>query len=370
MSNNISRLYAKEPNIGSAQIQPIKPSQHWQNRLCAYKYVLSCCPDATQLPASPRAELGTLVHKLLQWSSSRRATGVSLSDAEKKFDELLSKREAELAADPLTTSISNLRNSCDVFLRRRHAAITHAQHPPMPNRAISSAGKTKIHTEEGLKSPDGLVTGTMDAVYECGDDIQVVDKKTGDVTERGEIKESYKEQLYLYAGLIDECIGRMPSKLILIDGDNRRWDLQFSPEQIRSNYRAAKEWLETIKAEISEKPNDVTQLAEPRPENCRICQYRPACRPYWTASRLNAGGFPSDFSSRIASISTLPLATIVKFTGYDASLSFRVKASEVANHPMLAELKAGDKVIIANVNLVGRQMETTPQTVVYKDLRP
>lgn len=370
MSFDLSKLTIQEPSIQDVKLRPISPSKHWMNRACAYRYILSCCPHACELPASPRAEIGTVVHKLLEWSSTRRSQGVTAEEASTKFDELLAAREAKLAESPLTAPIAKLSKSCDVFLKRRHAAIRHAQREPEPPAFSSPRTSTSAHVEQSMTSPDGLIVGTMDAVYRRGDTIYILDKKTGDVCVGDQIKEHYIEQLYLYAGLVDECLGIMPSGLTLVDGDGERWDLDFTPEQIRSTYQAAKDWLTAIKHEISDRSTDITKLAAPRPENCRTCQYRPGCRPYWDASRLNSGGYPNDFCSTVASITTLPLATVIKFAGYDAALSFRIKANELPNHPMVSQLRTGDKVIIANVAPVGRQMETTPQTVVYKDLRP
>ncbi len=365
----IPLLHASEPNISTAKLNSISPSLHWYNKSCAYRFVLSNCRGVAKLPASPRAEIGIITHKLLKWSSSRRVIGVSLHEAEKKFEELLTERQTELAASPLTVSIANLSKSCDVFRERRYAAIKHSECHSLPQTLNARTGSKKIYTEQSLTSPDGLVSGTMDAIYIYGEDIHVVDKKTGKVSEGGQIKGAYREQLYLYAGLIDECLGQMPVKLSLVDGDGRRWEIPFSYEHVRSNYQAAKDWLLALREEVKSNPQNVQNLAEAYPANCKYCQFRPTCKPYRKASRLNSVGFPTDFYSQVASIQTLKQATIVHFSGYDSKLSLRVTSNVLASHPILTELKAGDRIIVTNVEMIGKQLEPTISTVIFKDIR-
>lgn len=366
---SIDTLYVREPDVKSVKLKSISPSQHWYNKACAYKFILSNCPGVAKLPASPRAEIGIIAHKMLQWSASRRSIGVSLADAESKFDELLAQRESALASSPLTASIANLSKSCDVFLKRRHAAIANSERSASPQPPINGSKIKKVYTEESLTSPDGLVSGTMDSVYINGEEIHVVDKKTGSACEGGKIKESYREQLFLYAGLIDECLGQMPVRLSLIDGEGRRHDVPFDPCLVRANYQSAKEWILSVREEVERNPTHLEELAEPKPQNCNYCQFRPTCKPYWKASRLNSAGFPSDFASTIATVERLKLATLVNFAGFDSRLSFRVISTCLKGHPILTEIKQGDKLIISNVDLVGRLLEPTVQSVVFKDLR-
>lgn len=369
MSSLSETAFIFEPQVSVDTLVPIYPSQYYYDHKCAYKFVLSRASNVVVLPATPRMELGTIIHALHHWSFLNRHGGVTLTQAEKKFDELVSACESRLSASPLSAHLVPLASSCDVFIKRRHSAVRHAHREPSVRRAGGSS-TTRQLSEEGIESSDGLIKGSMDAVYFNGDVIDIIDRKSGDVTREGLLRESYVTQLKLYAGLVHDVEGIMPRSLALIDGAFNRYEVDFTPDEVMALYSSAKEWLGAIREEVLSRPGNLASLADPRPSNCKNCQLRPNCRPYWEAVRQGAQGFPMDFTFTVETVEVLPQSYIVRFSGYDRSLSFRVKQNRLSAYkPILDLLKKGDRIFIMDAVMGGRQLEVDVQTAILIDQR-
>lgn len=370
MSSRSGTVFVSDPQVSVDALVPIYPSQYYYDHKCAYKFVLSRADNVVALPATPRMELGTIIHLLHHWSFLNRGVGVTLPQAEQKFDELVADTERRLSASPLSAHLVPLSSSCDVYVTRRHSAVRHAVREPSAKGTGGTRGARQL-SEEGIESSDGLIKGSMDAVYFSGDAIDVIDRKSGDVTRDGVLRESYVTQLKLYAGLIYDVEGIMPRSLALIDGAFHRYEVDFTPDEVMALYSAAKEWLGAIREEVSSRPGNLASLADPRPSNCKNCQLRPNCRPYWEAARQGAQGYPMDFASTVETIEALPNNSyIIRFGGYDRSLSFRVKQAQLSAYKQtLDQLKKGDRIFIMNAVMGGRQLEVDAQTVILIDLR-
>lgn len=370
MSESSDTVFLSEPKISADSLAPIYPSQYFYDQKCAYKFVLSRATNVVILPATPRMELGSIIHALHHWSFLNRYVGVTTAQAEQKFDELVTSTELRLSASPLSAHLVPLSASCDVFIKRRHSAVRHALREPIVKKDGGVRGARQL-SEESIASPDGLIKGSMDAVYFDGDAIDIIDRKTGDVTRDGVLRESYVMQLKLYAGLVHEVQGIMPRSLTLIDGAFHRYIVDFTPDEVIAIYTAAKKWLGAVTEEVISRPDDLVSLADPRPSNCKSCQLRANCNPYWQAVRQWSPAYPLDFVSTVETIDALPQSYIVRFSGYDRSLSFRIKQGRLSAYkPVLDLLKKGDRILIMNAVMGGRQLEVDNQTVALIDRRP
>lgn len=369
MSSLSETVFLSDPKISADSLVPIYPSQYYYDQKCAYKFILSRATNVVTLPATPRMELGSIIHALHHWSFLNRYAGVTIAQAEQKFDELVSSTELRLSKSPLSAHLVPLSASCDVFIKRRHSAVRHALREPIVKKDSGVRGARQL-SEESIASSDGLIKGSMDAVYFDGDAIDIIDRKTGEVTRDGVLRESYVMQLKLYAGLVHEAYGVMPRSLALIDGAFQRHIVDFTPDEVSALYIAAKNWLGAITEEVLSRPNDLVSLADPRPSNCKSCQLRANCRPYWEAVRQWTPSYPFDFVSTAETIDVLPQSYIVRFGGYDRSLSFRIKQGSLSAYkPVLDVMKKGDRILIMNAVMGGRQLEVDTQTVVLIDKR-
>ena len=369
MNSSGEAVFALEPEFSKDSLVPIYPSQYYYDQKCAYKFILSRASNVAKLPATPRMELGTIIHKLQHWSFLNRHVGVTLAQAEQKFDEMVAECERRLSALPLSAHLVPLSSSCDVFIQWRHSAVRHALREPSQRRS-GSVSVVRQLSEEGIESLDGLIKGSMDSILIEGEAIHIIDRKSGEVTRDGFLRESYVMQLKLYAGLVHEVEGVMPRSLSLIDGAFKRHEVEFTPDEVSALYSSAKGWLRAIREEVSSRPDNLESLADPRPSNCKNCQLRPNCRPYWEAARQGVQGYSMDFSSTVESIEELPKSYVIRFGGYDRSLSFRIKHDQLhAYRSTLDQLNIGDRIMIMNAAMGGRQLEVGAQTAVLIDRR-
>ena len=137
MNSSGEAVFALEPEFSKDSLVPIYPSQYYYDQKCAYKFILSRASNVAKLPATPRMELGTIIHKLQHWSFLNRHVGVTLAQAEQKFDEMVAECERRLSALPLSAHLVPLSSSCDVFIQWRHSAVRHALREPSQRRSGS-----------------------------------------------------------------------------------------------------------------------------------------------------------------------------------------------------------------------------------------
>ncbi len=140
----------------------------------------------------------------------------------------------------------------------------------------------KFHYEKWFESKDKLIGGKVDLVIENGNSIEIIDFKTGAITQDclddegeiySEIKNEYKEQLKLYAYLYFENSNKFPTDLSLVDLSKKKFAVEFSEEECKAIFEEAKTLLKSTNDCINTK----VFLANPKEENCKFCIYRPAC---------------------------------------------------------------------------------------------
>jgi CRISPR/Cas system-associated exonuclease Cas4 (RecB family) len=139
--------------------------------------------------------------------------------------------------------------------------------------------------EKAYKSSDGCVTGKIDLILENRDNTEIVDFKTGAISEEvldddGEkcfdLKEEYKDQLKLYGYIYFECTGRFPTRLSVIDLTRQRYSIDFSKDECQRCFDEAKALLKSVNDSV----DTGNFSANPTVENCKYCLYRPACAFY------------------------------------------------------------------------------------------
>jgi hypothetical protein len=91
--------------------------------------------------------------------------------------------------------------------------------------------------------------------------------------------------------------------------------------------KTATDYLDDLNSRINAGLNPDT-FAEPSPENCRFCSYRPACKEYW-AKRENQRGWPADFEGLITEKKLLGNGSFkVKLESQKESVSIRALTPE------------------------------------------
>lgn len=270
MMNKIGETNFKE-------IKRISPSQFYSMKNCAYKSLLAEAFDKKPLlPLSPNAYFGTVLHKMLELI----AKGIvkSEDDFNTEFDKQVKALEEDLKQKgfgffvPLKVKLRNFG------LKK----IQLKKHLRSESDKITSSGYIKFHSEKWFESNDKLIGGKVDLVIENGNEIEIIDFKTGAITQdclddEGEIysdvKNEYKEQLKLYAYLYFENTNKFPTDLSLVDLAKQKFPVEFSEEECKSLFDEAKSLLKSTNDSIKTK----SFSANPKQENCKYCLYRPAC---------------------------------------------------------------------------------------------
>lgn len=156
------------------------------------------------------------------------------------------------------------------------------KHLRNPAEKRETPSGVKFYSEKWFESNDKLISGKIDLVIDGGQEIEIIDFKTGAITQDvlddageifSEIKDEYKEQLKLYAYLYFENTGKFPTLLSLIDLAKQKFTVVFSQSECNILSVEAKELLEATNESII---NGMFS-ANPSEANCKYCLYRPAC---------------------------------------------------------------------------------------------
>jgi CRISPR/Cas system-associated exonuclease Cas4 (RecB family) len=270
MMNKIGEINFKE-------IKRISPSQFYSMKNCAYKSLLAEAFDKKPLlPLSPNAYFGIVLHKMLELI----AKGIvkSEDDLNAEFDEQVKAIEEDLQQKgfgffvPLKVKLQNFGLK-KIQLRK---------HLRSESEKSARFNSSKFHSEKWFESQDKLIGGKVDLVIVNGDEVEILDFKTGAITQdclddEGEIysdiKNEYKEQLKLYAHLYFENTNKFPTALSVVDLARQKFPVEFSEQECKSLFDEAKSLLKSTNDSIKTK----SFLANPKQENCKYCLYRPAC---------------------------------------------------------------------------------------------
>lgn len=259
------------------EIKRISPSQFYSMKNCAYKSLLAEAFDKKPLlPLSPYAYFGTVLHKML----GLIAKGIvkSEDDFNAEFDRQVKALEEDLEQNgfgffvPLKVKLKN-------FGLKKIQLKKHLRSESEKPKYLSNI---KFHSEKWYESQDKLIGGKVDLVIENGNEIEIIDFKTGAITQdclddEGEIcldvKNEYKEQLKLYAYLYFQNTNKFPTDLSLVDLAKQKFSVEFSEEECKTLFEEAKNLLKSTNNCINTK----SFFANPKEENCKNCLYRPAC---------------------------------------------------------------------------------------------
>jgi CRISPR/Cas system-associated exonuclease Cas4 (RecB family) len=262
------------------KLKRLVPSQFFSMKNCTYKSVLAEAFDKKPLlPVSPNAYLGRVLHKVLELIAKNEISSDLEFDA--AFDSEVLSVEEMLTREGNGYFVPLQMNVRDFGLKK----IQLKKHLRSASKLLDQPKSTKYSAEKWLESKDKLIGGKIDLIIDVNDEAEIIDFKTGAITEssfddEGEsstiVKREYQEQLKLYAYLFFEKTGRLPSKLTLIDLSKQKFNVAFSYEECITLSEQAKMLLGTVNNSIESKQFS----ANPTDTNCKFCLYRPACSFY------------------------------------------------------------------------------------------
>lgn len=259
------------------KIDRISPSQFYSMKNCAYKSLLAeAFGKKPLLPVSSNAYFGTVLHKMLELIAKGKIIGEE--GFNKSFDEQVQLQEDYLKKQGFDFFVPLQKNVKDFGMKK----ILLKKHLRSVSSNPQKVASTKYDSEKWLESKDKLIAGKVDLIIEEAEYTEIVDFKTGAITqdvldEEGElfseIKPEYKEQLKIYAYLYFETYGTYPTRLSLIDLAKLRFTIDFTKAECEALVDEAKSLLQKTNESI-----DINVFnANPSNTNCKYCLYRPAC---------------------------------------------------------------------------------------------
>lgn len=270
-------MMEKIGDIEFKEIKRISPSQFLSMKNCAYKSLLAeAFNKAPLLPLSPNAYFGTVLHNMLEQITK----GIIKSEEEfnTEFDKQVEYLEQDLQNKGFGFFLPIKLKIRDFGLKK----IQLKKHLPDNSKTPSISSNAKFYSEKWFESQDKSIVGILDLVIENGNEVEIIDFKTGTIKQdylddNGEVysdvKHEYKDQLKLYAYLYFENKNILPSKLSLVDLAKHKLSVEFSEAECKSLFEEAKRLLLSTNDCINTK----LFLANPTVENCKFCLYRPAC---------------------------------------------------------------------------------------------
>ena len=201
----------REPPAFFEPLRSISPTTFSAIRQCALNVVWRRNGRPPLLPASPKARVGTISHRLLAEAGQSRL-GAAEATINARWHELVAETNMAISSSPLEQHLAPLENSVpDIEVRRiratRNALVIASKARSGPRDDGGPILPVPYGHELPVRSTDGLVRGTIDAVVrEAGSIVIIRDYKSGAILESGagganQPKESYQTQLKMYAQL-------------------------------------------------------------------------------------------------------------------------------------------------------------------------
>ncbi len=279
-----------------------------------------------------------------------------------RWDKLVEETHDVMHASSIERHLVPLRNSVpDIEVRRiraiqRALEIADTRWSPQP-RDKGHRATPRCRHEMRVKSRDGLIGGTIDAVIRTEEGIIIRDYKSGPVLESDEQNESqlkkiYQTQLKMYAALYAESFGDWPTSLEVVPLSGTAHEVDFKKEECLNLLDEAKNSLQELNTKVSKYPNELlpSLLANPSPTACAFCQFRPGCTPYQEETEeIKEGQWPVDVIGIVKDVKQLGNSRLMLQLTSPGGLVNVPGLSGGNRHPILLEVKPGSKIGIFNL---------------------
>ena len=367
-------------------ISRVSPSRYDAMKQCSLREVWQAGGQPFLLPVSPAARLGSAIHQLLEDAGRGRLTPGGQETMEHRWDELVCEAESAMRASWLERQFVPLRLSVPDFeVRQRRAqqrALTIAQAADSV-RSKPAPGRMPAVFEMWVATPDGSVGGYIDHV-ERRDGPILRDYKSGSIHDAAAgasantVKESFVQQMRLYAALYAKTTGSWPAKLELVPLDGESAEIPFDAavcEVLLEEVISTRSRINSTVVELASRHEDIeVRLASPSAASCRQCLFRPACLPYRQA-RMNPSDdeeWPNDVWGELHEMRQLgngKLLITIR-TGHTSRDVIHIRGITAGSerHPALKHSHQGDLLGVFGLKGVAATgtLSETPWTVIYK----
>lgn len=348
---------------------PIKSLSYWRfarmNKcLLSGAYPGSVISKAGRPTTNSRSQLiGKIFHSQMEVLHGLISAGsLSQSDFRKGFNNTIEGIAKDIERDAATRHLGDIRQWAeitDIYLSLRDLLKFH--------REAANITKVETHSEETLHSKDKLLFGQLDAFFigDCG--IDLVDYKSGTMTEGEMPKEDYANQLYFYAYLIEENYGTYPKTLKLIGRDLGEMSIEPAP---KTSVQLANQMRSRLLAynDLVSKPDYMDKITNPSAENCSYCDAKSVCNAFWkNAKRMEL----PNRTHAVVGTQSLPLernrhgTTILSLDIQDGSIdckSLKITRFQPERYPHIED-RVGQTVMAINLKLVSTDVHAIAETI-------
>jgi CRISPR/Cas system-associated exonuclease Cas4 (RecB family) len=353
----------KEFSLKIAPIKSVSPSRFLGLQKCALREIWGLS-NSPLLPSLPYNYFGKLVHLMFENSSNGIVNGLPALETFWAIE--LEKIEREMKSDELAAHFLPLSKWIKNFHVKRQICFKHSL-KLFENIAFHKIndGQSALTTYTGpelqLKTLDGKIAGKVDFIRDNGFGIEIIDYKTGAIFEDdGVIKADYKVQLKIYAGIYHEVYDELPSKLIVVGLNGEEYFIDFTKNECAELLLGARKLFDDINSCIKNK-NSSELFAQPSLDNCKYCQYRPACQKYW--QNMPASGLFCDLRGKVKDIVPVLNGTISIVLDND-NVDIRIRGINKDCHKFYNFI-IGDDVMVFNLRLDANGTFTTTATTTF-----
>jgi hypothetical protein len=301
---------------------------------CTLREVLISNRIEKLLPSSPNLYFGIVAHKFIKLVGQGAVT--KIEDFEKEWVSLIREMEEELLESEFERSLVPLSMSVMQYDIKKKLVFKELSHLIIVKK---SKYKNEFipNIERWVESKNGIIGGKIDRINHTHLGYEIIDYKTGTIFDSlsGELKNEYKYQMFLYAGLLFENSNRWPFTLKIIIPSGDEFTVDYNKGQCLTLLDKAKKFYYETN-EIILKSNDFhdlqTELANPMPVNCRYCEFRPLCNKYWDSKNATPHlNWNFDIKGDFESLKTLGNGTyLLKIR--DGNTTFKVRGLSPHRH--------------------------------------
>jgi PD-(D/E)XK nuclease superfamily len=347
------------------QFDRVSPSRYTSMKSCLLSEVFTASKNEPLLPPSPFAKLGSVIHKLLRAAGSGKLNVTVKENLDAAWREMISNSEETMIASALTRHLVPLSRSVPDLEVRKFRTFRKAFE--IGNDVFRRGTSTYVKTSESkgtevwIESRDGRLGGYIDCVTITNEGVILSEYKTGAVldyrtrNDTREVKQSYEEQLKLYAYLYHDKFGVWPFRLEIVPLQRSPIEVLFEHKDAERLFEEATTYLlvanERIK-KVKEGKAALPDLASPGPKHCRFCLFRPACSAYWIARRVEPDEkWPIDvrgYVKQVISLRNGKICVTLSETSNPEStvLTIRNLTKSTNRHPSLNHIESGTHIAI------------------------
>lgn len=275
------------------------PTTHETLSQCHMRVAFRTDPSFAWLDSpTPAACLGIVCHRIMAAVALGEFDSVEDQELEtglrRKWDaeiqSELQKAQGEVPAatlgEPATWPFYQVKR---VRLLRRAAEEVRAR----KGARQASVPVPHCHVETYYEGYGGRLRGRADLIRSGTAGVEIVDFKTGAITERDErtesevLRDAYRRQLLLYAALHFDTTGEWPVKAAVLALDGRVESFLVDPAEAQAVLAEALAALEDYNRAVE--GGNVRK--DPSPENCRFCPYRGICEEFLSSVDTSWGWY-------------------------------------------------------------------------------